>query len=34
MRWTTDGLEALLQLRLTKYGDPDYFQSFVDELLY
>lgn len=34
MRWTADGLEALLQLRLVKYIDPDYYQSFLDELVH
>ena len=33
MRWTTEGLEARLQLRLVKYADPEYCQSFLDELL-
>ncbi len=33
MRWTTEGLEALLQLRLVKYVDPEHYQSFLDELL-
>ena len=33
MRWTADGLEALLQLRLVKYADPRHYQSFFDELL-
>ena len=33
MRWTKDGLEAILQLRLVKYADPEYYQSFLDELL-
>ncbi len=33
MRWTTEGLEAILQLRLVKYADPEYYQSFLDELL-
>jgi hypothetical protein len=33
MRWTADGLEALLQLRLVKYADPEYYHSFFDELL-
>jgi hypothetical protein len=33
MRWTAEGLEALLQLRLVKYADPEYYQSFFDELL-
>mgnify|MGYP000347922660 FL=1 len=33
MRWTADGLEAILQLRLVKYADPQHYQSFLDELL-
>jgi len=33
MRWTAEGLEALLQLRLVKYADPAHYQSFLDELL-
>nr|UEM70091.1 transposase [uncultured organism] len=33
MRWTAEGLEALLQLRLVKYADPSYYQLFLDELL-
>ena len=33
MRWTREGVEALLQLRLVKYVDPDHYQSFLDELL-
>jgi hypothetical protein len=33
MRWTTEGLEGLLQLRLVKYADPDHYRSFFDELL-
>ena len=33
MRWTAEGLEAILQLRLVKYADPEYYQSFLDELL-
>jgi len=27
------GLEAILQLRLVKYADPEYYQAFLDELL-
>jgi hypothetical protein len=34
MRWTAEGLEALLQLRLVKYADPEYYESFLDELLH
>jgi len=33
MRWTTEGLEALLQLRLVKYADPTHYQLFLNELL-
>lgn len=33
MRWTAEGLEALLQLRLVKYADPAHYQSFLDTLL-
>jgi hypothetical protein len=33
MRWTTEGLEALLRLRLVKYADPEHYRSFLDELL-
>jgi hypothetical protein len=33
MRWTTEGLEALLQLRLVKYADPDHYRSFLDEVV-
>ena len=33
MRWTVEGLEALLQLRPVKYADPEYYRSFFDELL-
>lgn len=33
MRWTTDGLAAVLQLRLVKYATPDPYDAFVDELL-
>jgi hypothetical protein len=33
MRWTTEGLEAILQLRLVKHADPEHYQSFLDELL-
>jgi len=34
MRWTAEGLEALLQLRLVKYADPAYYESFLDTLLH
>ncbi|UWG52000.1 Transposase, Mutator family [Halalkaliarchaeum sp. AArc-CO] len=33
MRWTAEGLEAVLQLRLVKYADPPHYQSFLDKLL-
>ena len=33
MRWTATGLEAILNLRLVKYADPDHDQAFLDELL-
>jgi len=33
MRWTAEGLEAIIQLRLVKYADPEYYQAFLDELL-
>ncbi len=33
MRWTAEGLKALLQLRLVKYADSSHYQSFLDELL-
>jgi hypothetical protein len=32
MRWTKEGLEALLQLRLVKYADSPHYQSFYDQL--
>jgi len=28
-----EGLEAMLQLRLVKYADPEHYRSFLDELL-
>jgi hypothetical protein len=34
MRWTAEGLEALLQLRLVKYADPEHYRAFLDELLH
>jgi len=34
MRWTAEGLGALLQLRLVKYADPAYYESFLDKLLH
>lgn len=33
MNWTEVGLEALLQLRLVKYANPDHYRTFFDELL-
>ena len=33
MRWTAEGLEALLNLRLVKYADPDHYRSFFDDFL-
>ena len=27
-----EGLEAMLQLRLVKYADPEHYRSFLDEL--
>ena len=33
MRWTAEGLEAMLQLRLVKYADSEHYRSFLDELL-
>ena len=33
MRWTATELEALLQLRLAKYADPDQYQAFKHDLL-
>ena len=33
MRWTAAGLEAILNLQLVKYADPDHYRSFFDELL-
>lgn len=33
MRWTAEGLEALLQFQLVKYADPDHYRAFIDELL-
>jgi len=34
MRWTAEGLEALLQLRLVKHADPAYYESFLNKLLH
>jgi len=33
MSWTRAGLEALLQLRLVRYANPDHYREFFDELL-
>ena len=33
MQWSQDGLEAVLQLRLVDYQDPEIYQQFFDELL-
>ena len=33
MRWTAEGLEAILQLQIVKYVDPDHYSSSLDELL-
>jgi hypothetical protein len=33
MNWTEAGLEALLQLRLVRYANPDHYREFFDELL-
>ena len=33
MRWTKEGLEALLQFRVVKYTDPEHYRAFLDELL-
>lgn len=33
MRWTAEGLEVFLQLRLVKYADPEHYQPFLNELL-
>jgi len=34
MRWRKEGLEAILQLRLVKYADPDHYREFFDQLLH
>lgn len=34
MNWTAEGLETLLQFRLVKYTDPEYYRTFLDELLH
>jgi hypothetical protein len=33
MQWSEEGLDALLQLSLTKYANPDYYHEFLDEFL-
>ena len=33
MRWTREGLEAILNLRLVKYANPDHYREFFDDLL-
>jgi len=33
MQWSEEGLEALLQLRLTKYANPEHYDEFFDDLL-
>ena len=33
MRWTKEGLEAILNLRLVKYANPDHYREFFDDLL-
>lgn len=33
MRWTEEGLEAILNLRLVKYANPDHYRDFFDDLL-
>ena len=33
MRWTKEGLEAILNLRLVKYANPDHYCEFFDDLL-
>ena len=34
MCWTVAGLEAILNLRLVNYADPDHYREFFDRLLY
>ena len=34
MRWTEAGLEVILNLRLVKYADPEYYRDCFDELLH
>lgn len=33
MQWSEEGLDALLQLSLTKYANPEYYREFFDEFL-
>ena len=33
MQWSRDGLNAVLQLRLVKYQDPELYSQFFDETL-
>jgi len=33
MQWSEEGLDALLQLTLTKYANPEYYREFFDEFL-
>ena len=33
MQWSQIGLNAVLQLRLVKYQDPDLYSQFLDEIL-
>lgn len=33
MQWSEEGLDALLQLSLTKYANPGYYREFFDEFL-
>ena len=33
MQWSEGGLEALLQLRLVNYANPDHYQAFKHDLL-
>jgi hypothetical protein len=33
MQWSQIGLDAVLQLRLVKYQDPDLYSQFLDDIL-
>ncbi len=33
MQWSRDGLNAVLQLRLVRYQDPERYSQFFDEVL-